>query len=74
MAKIQALEFWRDRIGTPLAILLHHAGYDVEPKYSHLRFFLKCTIPALGPSAELPNKSFTWKSFMTDNHIPLELS
>lgn len=74
MARGLSFDFWQNRVGITLAILMHKAGYDLETRYSYIRFFLDCTISALGPSSNLSSGSSRWKSFMTDDHTPVELS
>ncbi|KAL8668540.1 MAG: hypothetical protein Q9168_006832 [Polycauliona sp. 1 TL-2023] len=67
-------DFWQNKIGIPLAILLYKAGYDLETQYAHIRFFLDFTIPALGPACLPSSGTSPWQSFMTDDHTPVELS
>ncbi|KAL8898243.1 MAG: hypothetical protein Q9207_006807 [Kuettlingeria erythrocarpa] len=74
MARGLSFDFWQNHIGIPLAILMHKAGYDLETQYSYIRFFLDCAIPALGPSSGSLSGYSRWKSFMTDDHTPVELS
>ncbi|KAI4197626.1 MAG: hypothetical protein LQ348_002132 [Seirophora lacunosa] len=74
MARDPNFDWWQRQIGTPLAILLHKAGYDLETQYAYIRFFLDCTIPALGPSHGMSSDASPWQSFMTDDHTPVELS
>ncbi|GES63926.1 hypothetical protein ATETN484_0010000500 [Aspergillus terreus] len=74
MAAGASLCFWQGKIGTPLAILLRKAGYNLETQYAHMRFFLDCTVPALGPASSPLGNMLPWQSFMTDDHTPVELS
>lgn len=74
IARDQDFDFWQDKVGRPFAILLHKAGYNLETQYAYIRFFLDWIIPALGPSYELSSNHIRWKSFMTDDHTPAELS
>lgn len=66
--------FWWRTAGYMLAILLRQADYSVESQYRHLILFALLVAPELGapPSRDLSNLS--WKSFMTDDHTPIELS
>ncbi|KAF2971589.1 hypothetical protein GQX73_g1921 [Xylaria multiplex] len=63
--------YWWSSSGYALAILLERAGYSANRQYKLLEFFYGIT-PSLGP-ALLPGKH-QWKSFMTDDHNPIELS
>ncbi|KAI9683052.1 MAG: hypothetical protein M1822_006245 [Bathelium mastoideum] len=60
--------FWSDYVGRSLAILLQHAGYHEESQRKHLRFFKDIIAPHLGAPLS------SWKSFMTDDGNPVELS
>jgi DMATS type aromatic prenyltransferase len=67
-------QFWWGTTGYALAVLLHQADYSTESQYRHLIFFAFLVAPELGPA---PNKQIpnpTWKSFMTDDNTPIELS
>ncbi|CAG8005825.1 unnamed protein product [Penicillium salamii] len=74
MAADASFDFWQGKIGTPLAILLHKAGYNLETQDAHMRFFLDCTVPALGPACSPSGNILPWQSFMTDDHTSVELS
>lgn len=74
MAADASFELWQGKIGTPLAILLRRAGYNLETQYAHIRFFLDYTVPALGPACSPSGSIPPWQSFMTDDHTPVELS
>ncbi|KAG8159463.1 hypothetical protein KVR01_011124 [Diaporthe batatas] len=65
-------EYWWDSSGYALSVLLERAGYTDHAQHKLLDFFLT-VIPSLGPrlSSTSPPR---WKSFMTDNHVPIELS
>jgi DMATS type aromatic prenyltransferase len=69
-----SFDFWQVNIGIPLAVLLRKAGYSLERQYAHIRFFLDCTVPALGPACSPSGNVQPWQSFMTDDHTPVELS
>ncbi|KAI9695669.1 MAG: hypothetical protein M1836_006121 [Candelina mexicana] len=64
--------YWWKSSGQALAILLDNAGYSYAARLRILDFFARCIAPRLGianePGAE------RWKSFMTDDHNPIELS
>ncbi|KAL8806332.1 MAG: hypothetical protein Q9200_005077 [Gallowayella weberi] len=69
-----AFDFWERKAGRPLATLLQRADYDLVAQYSYIHFFVDRIIPALGPANGLSSKQTRWKSFMTDDHTPIELS
>lgn len=66
----QALLWWGSS-GYALAVLLDEAGYSNDAQCRLLRF-IRAVIPSLGNS-QLSGKQ-NWKSFMTDDHTPIELS
>ncbi|KAI3341803.1 aromatic prenyltransferase [Ustulina deusta] len=63
--------YWWEASGFALAVLLSRAGYSEHGQENILKFFRAIT-PVLGP-AYVPGRQ-QWKSFMTDNHNPIELS
>ena len=67
-------QLWWITTGPLLAVLLHEAKYQPVAQCEILLFYFLDLVPQLGPhpgvSGELPR----WKSFMTDQHLPLELS
>ncbi|KAI0191914.1 aromatic prenyltransferase [Astrocystis sublimbata] len=63
--------YWWETSGYALAILLNNAGYSEHGQILLLKFF-RAIAPVLGP-AYVPERQ-QWKSFMTDNHNPIELS
>lgn len=65
---------WEHKAGRPLSILLQKASYDLEAHITFLRFFLDYTIDALGPSYNFQDGTSLWKSFMSDDHTPIEFS
>ena len=65
-------QFWWSHAGRVLAILLHNAQYNQEAQYRQLKFFAGVVIPYLGQIPGANSKS--WKSFMTDDGNPIELS
>ncbi|RMJ03547.1 hypothetical protein BHE90_013089 [Fusarium euwallaceae] len=65
-------QYWYLTVGHALTTFLVSAGYGHEDQVNFLYHFAKMVIPYLGvsPISGLPR----WKSFMTDNHTPIELS
>lgn len=66
-------KFWWHNAGYALAVLLCEAGYPVESQYQHLIFFAFIVAQELGPAMETPSR-VRWRSFMTDDNMPIELS
>ena len=64
--------YWWKSSGFALAILLGNAGYSYTARVRILEFFARCIAPRLGIANE-PGVE-RWKSFMTDDHNPIELS
>ena len=64
--------YWWKNSGYALAILLGNAGYPYPAQVRILEFFARCIAPRLGIANE-PGVE-RWKSFMTDDHNPVELS
>ncbi|KAH7323070.1 aromatic prenyltransferase [Stachybotrys elegans] len=64
--------YWWASSGHALAILLERAGYTSHSQYTLLKF-IRAITPTLGP-APLPGTPRLWKSFMTDDHTPIEIS
>ena len=67
-------QFWWTTTGPLLAILLHEAKYQVTAQCDILLFYFFVLVPELGCRPDSSGKFTQWKSFMTDSHIPLELS
>ncbi|KAL4800788.1 aromatic prenyltransferase [Aspergillus venezuelensis] len=65
-------EYWWRTSGYLLASLLHDAGYPVSSQEHILTFFGRTIAPYLGPAYSI--NSPQWRSFMTDDHHPIELS
>ena len=63
--------FWWNHIGSALGALLYHAGYSHDAQYRHLSFFARIIAPHLGLP---PDSQKHWKTFMTDDGNPVELS
>ncbi|KAI1342699.1 aromatic prenyltransferase [Xylariaceae sp. FL0016] len=68
---IHARWWWRST-GYALAVLLERARYSGHAQYQLLKFVQAIT-PSLGVAQE-PGKEIVWKSFMTDDYNPVELS
>ncbi|MCJ1237846.1 hypothetical protein MMC14_005833 [Varicellaria rhodocarpa] len=67
-------EFWWQTTGPILQTLLTQAGYDLYQQCSALSFYRFYVAPYLGPRPDVDGKIQGWKSFMTDDFSPLELS
>lgn len=65
-------DYWWKTSGCTLSILLGNAGYSYGAQLHILDFFARCIAPSLG-IADKPGAE-RWKSFMTDEHNPIELS
>ena len=64
--------YWWRTSGYALAILLDNAGYSMYAQCQMLQFVHAIT-PSLG-AARLSRELPRWKSYMTDDHNPIELS
>lgn len=64
--------YWWRSSGHALAILLDRASYSRNSQCIQLQFFLAIA-SSLGPG-HIPGRRLAWKSFMTDDHVPVELS
>ncbi|KAF9775143.1 hypothetical protein IL306_006769 [Fusarium sp. DS 682] len=64
--------YWNQTVGTTLSAFLKSAGYDSRRRFHIQSQFSNLVAPYLGssPVHAVPQ----WKSFMTDNHCPVELS
>ncbi|KAM0552433.1 hypothetical protein ACHAPJ_007994 [Fusarium lateritium] len=65
-------QYWHETVGHTLARFLDCAGYSHQSQLAILYQFAGLVTPYLGPSPVLGSP--LWKSFMTDNHNPIELS
>lgn len=65
-------QYWWESSGFTLAILLDKAGYSSDAQHKLLQF-VWAIVPYLG-LGHLPGHQKRWKSFMTDDHNPIELS
>lgn len=64
--------YWWNSSGFALAILLKEAGYSYEAQYQALKFFVETIASSLGVPHNLGLP--IWKSFMTDDNNPIEMS
>lgn len=62
--------WWAQHSGKALAVLLYHADYSSAQQHRHLKFFAQVAAPCIGPAL----LQSSWKSFMTDDGTPIELS
>ncbi|QYT03375.1 hypothetical protein H0G86_010338 [Trichoderma simmonsii] len=65
---------WNDDIGSMLTDMLTMAAYPVHSMVMHTEFFRKSVSPSLGFHPSATEAPHIWKSFMTDDHTPVELS
>ncbi|KAF4953934.1 hypothetical protein FSARC_12290 [Fusarium sarcochroum] len=65
-------QYWYKTVGRTLATFLDSARYSPQSQLVILYQFASLVAPHLGPSPVLGLP--LWKSFMTDNHTPVELS
>ncbi|KAI4098682.1 MAG: hypothetical protein L6R37_006340 [Teloschistes peruensis] len=68
------VQLWWQATGTLLANLLHGAGYDEPAQRRHALFYLYFIAPELSTFHGLTRKEPQWRSFMTDDNTPIELS
>ncbi|KAI1396631.1 aromatic prenyltransferase [Hypoxylon fuscum] len=64
--------YWHKTAGRVLDLFMQRAGYPQNDHSHIMSFFAESIVPFLGPSDEPDFKR--WKSFMTDDHTPIELS
>jgi DMATS type aromatic prenyltransferase len=65
-------QYWEQTVGSTLKSFLASAGYDARSQCRILDQFSNLVAPFLGSPPVLGEPQ--WKSFMTDNHCPVELS
>ncbi|KAK2038976.1 aromatic prenyltransferase [Colletotrichum somersetense] len=65
-------DWWWQSVGSHLQTLLFAAGYSITDQLEALRFFYHLVTPRLGPRPS--GSKAEWKSFMTDDHTPIEYS
>ena len=66
--------FWWEIVGRILATMMQQAAYPTQAQYEGLDFFYHHIVPALGPRPCPKGGPPGWRSFMTDDHTPIELS
>ncbi len=66
--------FWWQTTGSLLGLLLSEASYDLHSQYQALLFYHRFIAPALGPRPTENRTRSIWKSYMTDDHTPVEFS
>ncbi|OCL02663.1 aromatic prenyltransferase [Glonium stellatum] len=54
--------------------MMEMAGYKNQSQQLHSKFFSRNTAKSLGPHPKASQGSDFWKSFMTDDHTPIEFS
>jgi DMATS type aromatic prenyltransferase len=67
-------EFWRRTSGVALSTFLSYAWYSPIAQTKILHFFTSRIVPYLGRANDSGSEARAWKSFMTDDHNPIELS
>ena len=67
-------QYWWRSTGIPFAILLQKSGYSMDAQCQHLLFYYCCVVPELGAGPNAQGMPKHWRSFMTDNFSPIELS
>ena len=67
-------QFWWTTTGPLLAILLQQAKYQIAAQCEILLFYFLILVPDLGPRPDCSGRFSQWKSFMTDEGMPIELS
>lgn len=68
--------FWWTETASIVGKLMERAGYDVDSQRRYLLLYHAHVLAALGPKQASSDKdaSSPWKSFMTDDHTPIEIS
>ncbi|KAF9729497.1 hypothetical protein PMIN06_011046 [Paraphaeosphaeria minitans] len=66
-------QFWWEKTGSQLALLLKYAGYSKAEQYTELFFYAIHIVPELGPTPD-SNGPLRWKSPQTPDGTPLDLS
>ncbi|KAI9149054.1 4-O-dimethylallyl-L-tyrosine synthase [Paramyrothecium foliicola] len=65
---------WNDEVGSMLTEMLTMAGYAKHSTRLHAEFFRTAIASSLGFHPEATKAPQTWKSFMTDDNTPVEVS
>ncbi|KKK22372.1 hypothetical protein ARAM_005555 [Aspergillus rambellii] len=68
------VSLWNQEVGEMLLEIMTMAGYPSNSKLLHMEFFRESVAPSLGQHPRGGGPPTTWKSFMTDDHSPVELS
>ncbi|KAL8672170.1 MAG: hypothetical protein Q9168_003369 [Polycauliona sp. 1 TL-2023] len=66
--------FWWEMTGPALAMMMHEAAYTMQDQFEGLLFHYRFVVTRLGPCPRGPGLPVSWKSFMTDDFTPVELS
>ncbi|KAF8519642.1 aromatic prenyltransferase [Hysterangium stoloniferum] len=64
-------QFWWTTTGKIFSQMMQRAFYPVHQQYRYLSFFYMVILPELGPA---PAFDMPFRSYMTDDHSPMELS
>ncbi|MCJ1313550.1 hypothetical protein MMC25_007229 [Agyrium rufum] len=67
-------DFWWRTTGYSLAVLLQKAGYGMNVQYTNLIFYFNYVATSMGRRPDYKGRTASWKSFMTDDATPIELS
>ena len=67
-------DLWNGRVGSMISHMMELAGYSESSRILHRSFFSDKVAFSLGPYPTETAQGGTWKSFMADDHTPLELS
>ena len=66
--------FWWHTTGRLLGLLLSEASYDLHSQYQALLLYNRYIVTNLGPRPADNGLHKIWKSYMTDDHSPIEFS
>ncbi|KAM3539334.1 hypothetical protein ARSEF1564_007754 [Beauveria bassiana] len=67
-------ELWDGNVGSMLSSMMQLAGYSCQSISIHRTFFSERVARSLGRFPTKDHEKHSWKSFMTDDHTPVELS
>lgn len=67
-------EFWWQGTGRTLLSMLHHAGYDLDALMRNLSLYRSVIVPWMGSRPTNEGKPQSWRSYVTDDHSPIEYS
>ncbi|KAJ5655088.1 aromatic prenyltransferase [Penicillium lividum] len=65
-------QWWWKTLGRQLCVFLQEANYTINEQYDALLFLHYWVAPRMGPKPSSPRPC--WRSFMTDDHTPIEYS